>query len=97
MKYDEDLPLLTNRHIEKAQKDLGEVYRVNLNYPYPVIGCVEVQTAVSLLANAYAEIEHLRRRDAAGNKWKCRRCNSMVDMVAFRCKCNESPSPWEPI
>lgn len=30
-------------------------------------------------------------------KWKCRRCKSIVDMFAFRCKCTESPSPWEPI
>lgn len=29
--------------------------------------------------------------------WKCRRCNSVVDMDAFKCKCVESPSPWEPI
>jgi rubrerythrin len=30
-------------------------------------------------------------------KWKCRRCGHMVDMVAFRCNCTESPSPWEPV
>ncbi len=29
--------------------------------------------------------------------WKCRRCGQVVDMVAFRCGCTESPSPWEPI
>lgn len=29
--------------------------------------------------------------------WKCRRCNSIVDMANFRCQCTESPSPWEPI
>ncbi len=29
--------------------------------------------------------------------WKCRRCGSIVDMVAMRCDCTESPSPWEPI
>lgn len=30
-------------------------------------------------------------------KWRCRRCNEIVDYVAFRCGCAESPSPWEPI
>ncbi len=30
-------------------------------------------------------------------KWRCRRCKAIVDMVKFRCKCKESPSPWEPI
>jgi hypothetical protein len=30
-------------------------------------------------------------------KWKCRRCRQIVDMVAFRCGCTESPSPWEPV
>lgn len=30
-------------------------------------------------------------------RWKCRRCKHEVDLVAFRCKCTESPSPWEPI
>jgi len=28
-------------------------------------------------------------------RWKCKRCGSEVDMAAFRCKCTESPSPWE--
>lgn len=30
-------------------------------------------------------------------KWRCRRCESFVDMNLFRCNCNKSPSPWEPI
>ncbi len=30
-------------------------------------------------------------------KWRCKRCNSMVDMVKFKCNCTESPSPWEPV
>lgn len=30
-------------------------------------------------------------------QWKCRRCKTIVDMVAFRCNCKQSPSPWEPI
>lgn len=30
-------------------------------------------------------------------KWKCLRCGSMVDMVAFRCKCEKIPSPWAPV
>ena len=29
--------------------------------------------------------------------WSCRRCAQPVDMVAFRCGCTESPSPWEPV
>lgn len=29
--------------------------------------------------------------------WTCLRCKSEVDMTLLRCKCNESPSPWEPI
>lgn len=29
--------------------------------------------------------------------WVCRRCGEVVDMVAKRCKCAESPSPWEPL
>jgi hypothetical protein len=28
-------------------------------------------------------------------KWKCRRCNTIVDMKKFKCKCKTSPSPWE--
>ena len=30
-------------------------------------------------------------------EWHCKRCKSKVDMKKFRCKCTESPSPWEPI
>ena len=30
-------------------------------------------------------------------RWKCKRCNTMVDMVNFKCNCETSPSPWEPI
>lgn len=30
-------------------------------------------------------------------KWHCRRCGETVDMEKFRCGCEESPSPWEPI
>lgn len=30
-------------------------------------------------------------------KWKCRRCKSIVDMNKFKCNCIESPSPWEPV
>jgi hypothetical protein len=30
-------------------------------------------------------------------RWKCKRCKYEVDMVAFRCNCKTSPSPWEPI
>jgi len=29
--------------------------------------------------------------------WKCKRCNHTVDMDAFKCRCVESPSPWETI
>lgn len=60
----EDLPLMTNRHINKATEDLGMVYRVKTNFPndYPEIGCVEVQNAIKLLAAAYATIEHLKKK-----------------------------------
>jgi len=30
-------------------------------------------------------------------RWKCKRCKYEVDMTTLRCKCTESPSPWEPI
>ena len=30
-------------------------------------------------------------------EWKCLRCNTIVDMVKFQCKCKTSPSPWEPV
>lgn len=30
-------------------------------------------------------------------KWRCRRCKTLVDMTAKRCACSTSPSPWEPI
>lgn len=29
------------------------------------------------------------------NKWKCKRCHAIVDMIAFKCECTQSPSPWE--
>lgn len=29
--------------------------------------------------------------------WKCKRCNTIVDMDKFNCECIKSPSPWEPI
>ena len=96
---DSDSPLLTGRHKNKATQNLGKVYRVKINPPneYPEIGCVEVNNAVSLLSSAYAEIEHLKNKTNPTSKWRCRRCGSIVDMVAFRCMCTQSPSPWEPI
>jgi hypothetical protein len=36
-------------------------------------------------------------RKSSDQKWRCRRCNQIVDYVNFRCGCTESPSPWEPI
>ena len=30
-------------------------------------------------------------------QWKCKRCGAMVDVINYRCKCTESPSPWEEI
>lgn len=32
-------------------------------------------------------------------RWRCRRCQSIVMETEHgkRCKCTESPSPWEPI
>lgn len=30
-------------------------------------------------------------------KWKCKRCKSIVDMKKFKCNCSISPSPWEPV
>jgi len=30
-------------------------------------------------------------------KWKCKRCETIVDMEKRRCKCETSPSPWEPV
>ena len=37
--------------------------------------------------------------DENGNpmKWKCRRCETNVNMEKFRCQCTERPSLWEPI
>lgn len=37
------------------------------------------------------------RTDRSEIKWRCRRCNSIVDMTLFKCNCTESPAPWEPI
>ena len=28
-------------------------------------------------------------------RWRCKRCNSIVDMEKFKCNCTGSPSPWE--
>ena len=60
----EDLPLITNRHINKATKDLGKVYRVKIDPPneYPEIGAVEVRRAITLLSLAYATIEHFEKK-----------------------------------
>ena len=60
----EDLPLITNRHINKATEELGMVYRVKTNFPneYPEIGCIEVQNATKLLSAAYATKEHLEKK-----------------------------------
>jgi hypothetical protein len=30
-------------------------------------------------------------------RWRCLRCGQKVDMKAFRCGCDTSPSPWAPI
>ena len=61
---DEDIPLISGRHINMAIKNLGKVYRVQTNQPekYPEIGCVEVTNAIQLLSTAYAEIEHLKKK-----------------------------------
>lgn len=61
---DEDLPLVTNRHRNRAMKDLGKVYRVKTDPPneYPEIGAVEATMATELLATAYATIEHLKKK-----------------------------------
>lgn len=63
---DENLPLLTNRHYNKAREDLGKVYRTKTNLPneYPEIGCIEVNNAVNLLATSYAEIESLKMKNS---------------------------------
>lgn len=60
---DEDLPLVTNRHRNRAMKDLGKVYRVKTDplNEYPEIGAVEVNMATELLTSAYARIEHLEK------------------------------------
>lgn len=29
-------------------------------------------------------------------KWFCKRCEAVVDYAAFKCECEESPSPWIP-
>lgn len=38
-------------------------------------------------------------RDYTPTRWRCRRCGAIVmeTEVGKRCKCTESPSPWEPI
>ena len=36
-------------------------------------------------------------KDYAHKYWRCRSCQQMVDLDAFRCGCATSPSPWEPV
>lgn len=38
-----------------------------------------------------------RSNEKASEVWRCRRCDQIVDMVAFRCGCTTSPSPWEKV
>jgi hypothetical protein len=45
------------------------------------------------LQNRVWELE--RNVQALSKKWRCRRCSA--DVVDGRCKCNFSPSPWEPV
>jgi len=61
---DEELPLLSGKHRNKASKDLGQVYRMKTNPPheYPEVGGVESINATNLLASAYAEIDFLKKK-----------------------------------
>lgn len=56
-------------------------------------------TVDDLLVMTLATQSAFKDGDRKSNEqvWKCRRCNAIVDMQAFRCKCTESPSPWEPV
>lgn len=58
------LPLITNRHYNKAVNMLGKVHRVNLipGKEYPEIGCVEVNNAIGVVANLLAEVEFLKKK-----------------------------------
>lgn len=67
---EEDIPLITNRHYNMANEKLKPVYRAKTDPPneYPEVGTVEANNAVTLLANAYAEIEHLEKKLEAANE-----------------------------
>ncbi len=53
----------------------------------------EAAEALASVVNAVVN----QRIDAFAIRWHCLRCQSTVDMAAFRCQCTESPSPWAPV
>lgn len=60
----EDVPLITNRHRNKAIKLLGKTYKTKMNPPeeYPEIGAVEVNNAVNTVTNLLSDLEHLENK-----------------------------------
>lgn len=59
---------------------------VDNNIEYPIAKRISIKELMKYIENYRKPTE-----------WKCLRCNTIVDMVKFCCKCKTSPSPWEPI
>ncbi len=54
---------------------------------------IELRDLVKMLQATKSAFEDGTRK--IEQKWKCKRCNSIVDMKKFKCNCTKSPSPWE--
>jgi ribosomal protein L37AE/L43A len=55
----------------------------------------KIQACSQPVTAALAEIRRVEKIDAPPAIWRCRRCGQIVDMVAMKCGCERSPSPWE--